>query len=395
MKVIRDPVHKTIRVDGLCLRLIDTPEMQRLRRIKQLGFSYLVYPGANHTRFEHSLGVMHLADIFSANLDEKERDELMASALLHDIGHGPYSHDSEEIIKRYTRKDHEDVGEIIDKEPIGSILEDFNLKKSEILRTVMGESSLGKIISGEIDLDKMDYLVRDSYYTGVSYGIIDLDRLVQEMNFYQKKLVIGEGGLQAAESLCVSRFLMSPTVYYHHVSRIAESMFNKALLCMIEEKDLDPYTLRRMDDYEIHYRMRRANEYPHEIIKRLEERDLFKRAIYVGMNSIDEKKIDEYRRRDERYERELAEAVGIDEKYVIIDVPKYPKTQMGVPVLINDDIKMLDDVSPLVAILEKAEVSNWKMGVYTPKEYREKVKKSAEEIFEVKKEPKQISLDLN
>ena len=395
MKVIRDPVHKTIRLNDLCLRLIDTPEMQRLRRIKQLGFSYLVYPGANHTRFEHSLGVMHLADIFSANLEEEGRDELMASALLHDVGHGPYSHDSEEIIKRYTRKDHEDVGEIIDKESIGSILGDFNLKKSEILRTMGGESYLGQLLNREIDIDKMDYLVRDSYYTGVAYGIIDLHRLVQEMELYRKRLVIREGGLQAAESLCVSRFLMSPTVYYHHVSRIAESMFKKALLCMIEEKDLDPYTLRRMDDYEIHYRLKRTEGYPHEMIERLEERNLFKRGIYVGMNSIDEKKIDEYRKGCGRYEREIAEDVGVDEKYVIVDIPKYPKTQMGVPVLIKDNIKRLDDISPLVAILEKAEVSNWKMGVYTPKEYREKVKKSAEEIFEVKKEPKQIFLDLD
>jgi len=383
MKIIRDPIHKNIHVSDTCIRFIDTPEIQRLRRIKQLGLTYLAYPGATHTRFEHSLGVMYLADIFSKNLDVYDQKLLKISALLHDVGHSPYSHDSEEVIKKYTDKTHEDIGRILESDTISSILDDIDLKKSEILDIIGGKKPLGKILNGSIDIDKMDYLVRDSYYTGVTYGIIDLYRLVQEISFIDNTLVIEDGGLQAVESLCVSRFLMSRAVYYHHVSRIAESMLKKALIDLLEDKKVDPFVLRDMDDYEVHMLLKNYNGYPKEIIDRIETRNLFKRAIYQNISILDEKMISDYKTNHERYEAEIAQNAQIDERYVILDIPEYQKNRFDIPFMINDEIKPLEDVSSLINVLDKAETSDWKFGVYTLNEYKDKVKKAASEVLNI------------
>ncbi|MDO9096669.1 MAG: HD domain-containing protein, partial [Candidatus Methanoperedens sp.] len=173
MKVIRDPIHDYIELDELALALIDTPQVQRLRRIRQLGFSNLVYPGANHTRFEHSLGVYHLAGCLVKQIDENKREELLAAAMLHDIGHGPFSHATEELIERYTRKRHDDAEELLRKGAISDVLRDFSLSPSSIAAHIKGETYIGQIINSEIDVDRMDYLVRDAHYTGVAFGLID------------------------------------------------------------------------------------------------------------------------------------------------------------------------------------------------------------------------------
>lgn len=383
MKIIRDPIHKNIHVSDICIRFIDTPEVQRLRRIKQLGLTYLAYPGATHTRFEHSLGVMYLADIFSKNLDEYDQKLLKISALLHDVGHSPYSHDSEDVITRYTKETHEDIGRILDKETISSILEDIDLKKRDILDIISVKKPLGKILNGSIDIDKMDYLVRDSYYTGVTYGIIDLYRLVQEITFFDDTLVIEDGGLQAVESLCVSRFLMSRAVYYHHVSRIAESMLKKALIDLLENKKVDPFVLRDMDDYEIHMLLKSSNGYPKDIITRIEQRNLFKRALYQDISVLDEKMIREYKANIGKYETEIAQVAGLDVKYVVLDIPEYKKNKFDIPFMIDGEIKPVEEVSSLIQVLDKAETSDWKFGVYTLNEYKDRVRKAAQRVLNI------------
>lgn len=383
MKIIRDPIHKNIHVSDICIRFIDTPEVQRLRRIKQLGLTYLAYPGATHTRFEHSLGVMYLADIFSKNLDEYDQKLLKISALLHDVGHSPYSHDSEDVITRYTKETHEDIGRILDKETISSILEDIDLKKRDILDIISVKNPLGKILNGSIDIDKMDYLVRDSYYTGVTYGIIDLYRLVQEITFFDDTLVIEDGGLQAVESLCVSRFLMSRAVYYHHVSRIAESMLKKALIDLLENKKVDPFVLRDMDDYEIHMLLKSSNGYPKDIITRIEQRNLFKRALYQDISVLDEKMVREYKANIGKYETEIAQVAGLDVKYVVLDIPEYKKNKFDIPFMIDGEIKPVEEVSSLIQVLDKAETSDWKFGVYTLNEYKDRVRKAAQRVLNI------------
>lgn len=392
MKVIRDPIHDYIELDELALSLIDTPEVQRLRRIKQLGFSNLVYPGANHTRFEHSLGVYHLAGHLIKQVDEFQQKELLAAALLHDIGHGPFSHATEELILRYTRKSHDEIEGLLKKGEISDVLREHSLSASSIAGHIKGETYPGQIINSEIDVDRMDYLVRDSHYTGVAFGLIDHVRLIHELSFNQNKLVLNIGGLQAAESLLVSRFLMHPTVYFHHVSRIAESMCTHAAGYMIENKGLSPQLFRRMDDITFMTEMRNSGGYAAEIAKRLDERRLFKRALYTDFGSLNTD-ILKFRNNTKRIENEIAQSAGIEPGYVIVDIPEKPEIiEMKAQVIINGKMMSIDKASNLVASLEKAQLDNWRLGVFTPAEYREKVGRISRDFFEVKKDTKQFTL---
>jgi HD superfamily phosphohydrolase len=391
MKVIRDPIHDYIELDDLALALIETPQVQRLRRIKQLGFSNLVYPGANHTRFEHSLGVYHLAKHLVKQVDEQQRNELLAAALLHDIGHGPFSHATEDLIMRYTRKSHEDIEEFLRKGEISDILKDYSLSPSAIAAHIRGETDPGRIIHSEIDVDRMDYLMRDAHYTGVAFGLIDHVRLIHELKFNENRLVLNLGGLQAAESLLVSRFLMHPTVYFHHVSRIAESMCENAAQYMIDG-GLDPRSLRQLDDSTFMMEMKKAGGYVSEIADRLDNRRLFKRALYTGFDAVNIDVI-KLRKNKNRVENEIAQSAGIDPGYVLVDIPEKPDiAEMKAKVMVNDKMISLDKASNLVASLEKAQLDNWRLGVFTPAESRVKVGIIAKEFFEVKKETRQFKL---
>ncbi|MFZ3060741.1 MAG: HD domain-containing protein [Candidatus Methanoperedens sp.] len=391
MKVIRDPIHDYIELDELALALVDTPTVQRLRRIRQLGFSNLVYPGANHTRFEHSLGTYHLAKHLVKYVDERQRDELLAASLLHDIGHGPFSHATEALIVRYTRKSHDNVEGLLKKGVISDVLKDFSLSSSNIAAHIKGETYPGQIINSEIDVDRMDYLVRDAHYTGVAFGLIDHVRLIHELGFNENKLVLNPGGLQAAESLLVSRFLMHPTVYFHHVSRIAESMCAHAAEYMIEN-GLSPESFQRMDDVAFMNEMKNAGGYASDIAKRLDERKLFKRALYIGFDSLGIDAI-KLRNNTRRLETEIAESAGVKPEYVLVDIPEMPEiAEMKAQVLINGKLIPIDKASSLVAALGKAQLDNWRLGVFTPPEYMEKVGAAARKFFEVKKDIKQFKL---
>ncbi len=396
MKAIRDPIHGYIDLDPIALALIDTPPVQRLRRISQLGLSNLVYPGANHTRFEHSLGVMHLTGLLTSRMDsitKDEKDELRVAALIHDIGHGPLSHVTEGLVKHYTRHGHEDIRWIIKKGEIAEILSEHGINPTKVEKHIKGQTDIGKILNSEIDVDKMDYLVRDSHYTGVAFGIVDHARLINEMQFYENQLVVATGGVKAAESLLFSRFLMYPSVYYHHVSRIAETMFVRAVEDLIHRGLLDPLELRMMDDARIFEKIRTNGGYAEELAVGLDGRKLYKRAIYVGLGDVGESVLKQ-RKNVKRMEAEIAEMVGIDSKEILIDIPKDPEiVEMKALVKINGRMLRLDETSHMVATLEKAHKDNWRMGVYTTQENRERVAKVAREFFEVKKSVKQFRLN--
>ena len=418
-KVIRDPIHGYIELDELAISILDTVEMQRLRRIRQLGFSYLVYPGANHTRFEHSLGTYYLMNVLLARLEvaKEEEKELLAASLIHDIGHGPYSHVTEPLIKKYTGKSHEAVEDVLfpsgdksekNKEAetaattIAEVLEVYRLDKKKTLGYIKGERTgkvskrdFSRILNGEIDVDRMDYLVRDSYYTGVAYGVVDNIRLIHGLDFVNEELVITEKGILPAEYLLFSRFLMHPTVYNHHTSRIAQLMFLKALEDFIEsgsEPGFEDYArryalaLREMDDSEISTALGNANGYPQEIMTRINERRLFKRAVYTNVNELDEgiaEELSDERRRSE-IEDEISKRAGVDNKYVLLDFQGRKGDELEeseAKVFVGNEFKSLRDVSSLVATLSRVFPENLKVGVYTPAKYRVEVKRAAEEIL--------------
>mgnify|MGYP000988684431 CR=1 FL=1 len=395
MKVVLDPIHGYIELDDFTQELLDTPQMQRLRRVKQLGFSNLVYPGANHTRFEHSLGTMHLTSLLTKNLNSIEEDkkiEIKAAALLHDVGHGPFSHVTENVIDKYTRRRHDDVKEVLGKEEIKEVLKKYGVSSRNLVTHIKGETSLGQILSSEIDVDRMDYLVRDAHYTGVAFGVVDYNRLINQMNFYEDRLVVNQGGIKAAESLLVSRFWMNTSVYYHHVTRISESMCSKAVEYMIEHKELDPFKLRQMDDIDLIAAMRNSTGYAKELSRRLDTRKLYKRALYVGLEDVG-KGVLKYRDKIQRVESEIAELAGVDPEYVLVDIPKTPEMlEMRAMIKSDHRIVTLNEASHFVSILQEAQMDNWRMGVYSPKEYCETVGKAAKDYFEVKKAIKQFKI---
>jgi HD superfamily phosphohydrolase len=401
-KVIRDPIHGYIEIDELAIAIIDTVEMQRLRRIRQLGFSYLVYPGANHTRFEHSLGTYHLMNVLLSRLGvaKEEEKELLVASLIHDIGHAPYSHVTEPLIKKFTGKRHEDIEDIIfkqDAEPsktIAEVLEEHRLDKRKIMGYIKGEKAeygdkrdFSRILNGEIDVDKMDYLVRDSYYTGVAYGVVDNIRLIQGLDFFNGSLVITEKGILPAEYLLFSRFLMYPTVYYHHTSRIAQLMLLKALEYFIESKSEDyALALRTMDDSEINIALRNTKGYPKEMMGRINERRLFKRAVYTGINELSGGVAEELSGEKERreVEEEISKRAGVDEKYVLLDFQGEKEAELkesAAKVVVGNEFRSLREVSSLVSMLSRVFRENYKVGVYTLEKYRGEVKKAAEMVL--------------
>jgi HD superfamily phosphohydrolase len=243
MEVIRDPLWNNIRVDDVALRLIDTSVFQRLRYVRQLGLAYLVYPGATHTRFEHALGAYHLARRTLTLLEEREElapvseDEpavIKAAALLHDIGHYPFSHALEEI----GALDHEEVAEqLICKGPVADTLAEAlgarGPARVHALIRGRSESPLQGLISGSLDLDKIEYLKRDALMCGVPYGEIDVDRLLHSLTIVEDpatgrlSVAIMEKGLAALESLLFAKYQMYRNVYWHHAVRSATAMYKR------------------------------------------------------------------------------------------------------------------------------------------------------------------------
>ena len=236
MFTIKDAIHDHIDVSGVAVDLLDTPIVQRLRRIKQLGTASLVYPSANHSRFEHSLGVYYLADEVAEHLDldENHAECLRAAAILHDTGHGPFSHVTEPVFERHLSKNHDDIYNLLSKSRARDVLESHGIDFEYISELVAGNEKYGQLIAGDLDVDRMDYLARDAHHTGVPYGAIDHEQLKRSLTFIDSQLVIKEGNIQVAESVLTARALMDPTVYHHHTTRIAELMLLRATERLIE-----------------------------------------------------------------------------------------------------------------------------------------------------------------
>ena len=236
---IIDPIHDFVRVYDNELKIIDTPIFQRLRRIRQLSGAHLIYPGAQHTRFEHSLGVMHIASMAGQALAEKgvvsfdDIQNLRLAGLLHDIGHGPFSHLFEEIFEEKRKISHEDLGrDIILKTEIGDIISKNGFDKKLITKLAFGDSKLqfmNEIISGVLSADMMDYLLRDGYFTGAEHAKIDHHRLTHSLDVYKNKLALDKSSLVNFETMMISRFQMFKAVYFHKTVRAGEVMLLEAM----------------------------------------------------------------------------------------------------------------------------------------------------------------------
>ncbi|AAB99151.1 conserved hypothetical protein [Methanocaldococcus jannaschii DSM 2661] len=360
MKVIRDSIHKDIYLDEKELEIIDSEEFQRLRNIKQTGLTYLVYPSANHTRFEHSLGTMFIASKIAEKINA-DVELTRVSALLHDIGHPPFSHTLE--ICGYSH-------EVFGRKKIKHMNLD-NFSKSEIIKTLNRKNLEGKIISGDVDADRMDYLLRDSYHTGTAYGMIDLPRILRSITTFESfgkvKIGILKKGIQAIESLLVARHQMYSAVYMHPTVRIADTMIKRAVIKEIQEKNLDIKDLANMDDIALVSFLRISENY---LMERIDRRNLYKNLItysYFDLNPI-EKWI--FVNLDEKQilslESRFYEEFGWD---IFIDIYPIPKMEEHNVYIISDEgVKRLDEVSPLAQSLKPSEMRLWNISIYAPKE---------------------------
>ncbi len=383
MKIIKDSVHDHIEIDGVARDLLDTPAVQRLRGISQLGTVSLVYPSANHTRFEHSLGVYHLAceALEGFGVEGRQAERVRAAALLHDVGHGPFSHNLEDLTYRRTGRYHDDVHALLASGQVGDVLCDHDLDPNAVADLVAGEGRFGQVVSGELDVDRMDYLVRDAHHTGVPYGTIDHGRLVRELTFVDDELVLGEGNVQTAESLLVARALMNPTVYNHSVARISKAILRRASERLLESGAVDAATLQRMDDHDLIVTLR-SHEATSEFSRRLDERDLYKRAVWAEIDDVPGGIIEAGHGAIREFEREIADAAGLDEAHVVLDVPDRPSmTESTSRVVVNGEIRRLGHQSPLVDALRAAQYSQWRLGVYSPADVRERVGRAAVDVL--------------
>jgi HD superfamily phosphohydrolase len=381
---IKDSVHDHIAVGDLAADLLDTPAMQRLRYVRQLGTAHLVYPSANHTRFEHSLGVYHLAcrALEELGVEGAHAQHVKAAALLHDVGHGPYSHNTEPLIERHTGRYHDDVDDLVARGPVGDVLEAHALDPQRVAGLIAGEGRYGQLVSGELDVDRMDYLVRDAHHTGVPYGTIDHGRLVRELTFIDGELVLQAGNVQSAESLLLARALMNPTVYNHHVARIGKSMLRRASERLLDaEGGVTPADLRRMDDHDLAVALRNC-EAAATFARGLYQRDLYKRAVWAELPDVPEEVLDADHEQVRRYERMIADAASVERDAVILDVPARPAMrESSSRVVVGGEIRRLEEQSPLVGALRTAQHNQWRLGVYAPETRVEPVGRAAADVL--------------
>ncbi len=411
-KVIRDPIHGDIKIKDFFLELLETPEVQRLYNIKQLGFAHLVFPGAHHTRLEHSLGSYKIASQISEvlNLEDEEKDIVTCAALLHDIGHGPFSHTLESILLEKFGVDHIDLTEklilgeyeifeseekkYIRSQSVNQILNKNDIDKEGVVKIIRGKtykkSYLSQILNSTIDADQLDYLIRDAYYTGVAYGMIDIERLLQTLMIHEGNLTIKRKGVSVVENILMARGLMYSSVYFHKTVRIAELMLSKALE---EISNFKPFEFFRMTDAEIMSELKKIGDFQHEIVTRIKYRKLFKQAYSASFFELDKqdmsviKDLEDVNLRRKK-ERELENAFDIPKGHLIIDMPRpellraeprINKTDIGV--IDDDKTKTLDDFTPIAEAIRSRITPDWAVMIITDEKYREIVSKKAEEML--------------
>ena len=407
---IKDPVHGYVYITEAEKDVIDTYPMQRLRRLRQLAGSEYVYPGANHTRFEHCVGVMHLAGkvVENPNISQvvtnEEMDLARVAGLLHDVGHGPFSHVFEQLLIKDLEKTHEDITTwIIEKGELSDKIAKRGYKPEEVAKLAVGKlhktgkAFLDQIISSAVDVDKQDFIVRDTFHTGAEYGFIDVFRLIHALDVLGEDLAVEFGALSALEAFIIARIESFKSIYFHRVGRAAQIMLAMAMEKADEELGLTtfktPEEYLAMDDYTVWAALKKC-ETSKGIIDDLEQRRMLKcayeRTFYekdTMVSNIFGREV--YRR---QMQSEIANEAGVEPEAVIIDVPTVPSVpyhhavlmeSMEIPVFsrsqtgkktpyrLSDISKIIENLKGFINILR----------VYTNAADRERVERATAKIL--------------
>jgi HD superfamily phosphohydrolase len=407
---IKDPVHGYVYVTEGEKALIDSYPVQRLHRLRQLAGAEYVYPGANHTRFEHSIGVMHLASRVAENpniskcIGEEETEMVRIAGLLHDVGHGPFSHVFEQLLDKELNQTHEDITLwMVKNSELKDILRRMGCRPEDVGRLAVGrlrkpgKAFLDQIISSAVDVDKQDFIVRDTYHTGAEYGFIDIFRLIHTLDVLEGNLAVDLGALSALESLIIARIESFRSIYFHRVGRAAQIM-----LAMAMEKANDELGLTRfktpeeylaMDDYTVWAMLKNCKK-SSGIIRNLERRKMLKCAYERTFYEKDAMVSNIFSREANRKQLQvdIAKEAKVDTEAVIIDVPTVPsvpnhhsvlmesmeipvfyKTQKGerIPQRLSEISKIFETLRGFINILR----------VYAEEKDREKVSAAASKIL--------------
>jgi len=407
---IKDPVHGYVYITEKEKEIIDSYPVQRLRRLRQLAGAEYVYPGANHTRFEHSVGVMYLAGRvvyhpnISRTISEDEAEMVRIAALLHDVGHGPFSHVFEHLLTKELGKTHEDMTLwIITNSELKDTLGKIGYNPEEIGKLAIGtlhkprKAFLDQIIRSAVDVDKLDFVVRDTYHTGAEYGYVDVFRLIHALEVLGENLAVDLGALSALESFIIARIESFKSIYFHRVGRAAQIMLSTAMDKANEDLGLTsfktPTEYLALDDYTVWSKLKVCRK-SRGIIKNLERRKMLKcvyeKTFYekdVTVSNIFSQEA--YRR---QIQDDIARKAGVETETVIIDVPTVPsvpyhhsvlmepmeiptffKTREGnrIPQRLSEISKIFEVLKGFINILR----------VYTDEENREKVTDAASEIL--------------
>ena len=400
---ITDPVHKYIKFSQVEKDVIDSNVFQRLRRIRQLAGAHLVYPSAQHTRFEHSLGAMHIAGLAGETLLSKGHidyaevvQDLRLAALLHDIGHGPFSHLFEEVLEYHCKTTHEEMGKkIIMQSEIADILNRHGHSPNRICQLSFGQSKvnfLDEIISGGLSADIMDYLPRDGFFTGTEYAKVDYHRIVSSLEVSQNRLAINKSALNSLESMLISRYEMFKAVYFHKTVRSAEVMLLTSMTSVDEALGLtdtslgnylsltDEATLERLcslgaSKYAIaakfacDYRDRR-------LLKAVYEKFLPKRSKY----KMDRKALC-------ALAEHIADLAGVDRNYVFVDasraasIPLTSSKEEMYSILIFDKEQVYEMPLSEIPLVESISGFFDMLRVYTTAENRDRIERSVKKVL--------------
>ncbi|MCS7096746.1 MAG: HD domain-containing protein [Nitrososphaerota archaeon] len=407
---VKDPVYGYIYITEHEKTIIDSYPVQRLRRLRQLAGAEYVYPGANHTRFEHSVGVMYLSSRVIENpsisrlVDEEEAEMVKIAALLHDVGHGPFSHVFEQLSIKKLGKTHEDfTAWIVRKSELKDEISRLGYNAEEIADLAVGrmknvdKAFLNQIISSSIDVDKMDFVVRDTYHTGAGYGFVDVFRIIHMLGVLGGSLAVDMSALSALESFIIARIESFKSIYFHRVGRAAQIMLAMALEKANEELGLTdfktPEEYLAMDDYTVWAMLKKCSK-SRPIIQNLERRKMLKCAyeqtFYVRDKTVTNIfSAEEFR---EQLRDRIAKKANVDPEDVVIDVPTVPSVPyhpsmltdpMEIPVFrkTQDGKKELQRLSDISGIFEVLKGFINILRVYTDESLREKVGEAALDVL--------------
>jgi HD superfamily phosphohydrolase len=407
---IKDPVHGYVYITEEEKEIIDSFPVQRLRRLRQLAGAEYVYPGANHTRFEHSVGVMYLAGRVTENpnisehLSHEEAQMVKIAALLHDVGHGPFSHVFEHLLIKELDKTHEDITSwIIQKGELKDMLCKAGYKPEDVGKLAVGtlhkpkKTFLDQIISSAVDVDKLDFIVRDTHHTGAEYGYIDVFRLIHALDILNGNLAVDLGALSALESLIIARIESFKSIYFHRVGRAAQIMLAIAMEKANEELGLTqfktPEEYLAMDDYTVWTMLKNCKK-SSGIIGDLERRRLLKCAYERTFYEKDTMVSNIFSRETYRnqLQTDIAKEAHVETEAVIIDVPTVPSVpyhhsvlmeSMEIPVFFKTqgDKKIPQRLSDISKIFETLKGFINILRIYTDEENREKVSSAASKIL--------------